>query len=173
MKRLATGTLLTLALVAGAVFAVGAAAPGGGSNYQVRAIFDDVASAVPGEDVKIAGAKVGKIDSMDVTPQKKAAVVLTITDDGFTPFRKDAHCTIRPQSLIGEKYVECDPGRPSSPELRTIPDGFPGQGQHLLPVARPSSPIDIDLIGDINRLPYRQRFAILINEFGTALAGRG
>jgi ABC-type transporter Mla subunit MlaD len=33
--------------------------------------------------------------------------------------------------------------------------------------------VDIDEIGDINRLPIRQRFAILINEFGTALAGRG
>src|SRR6188472_551365 len=98
MKRLATGTLLTLALVAAAVFATGAAAPGGGSNYQVRAIFDDAASAVPGEDVKIAGAKVGKIDSMDVTPQKKAAIVLDVTDSGFTPFHSDAHCTIRPQS---------------------------------------------------------------------------
>jgi ABC-type transporter Mla subunit MlaD len=33
--------------------------------------------------------------------------------------------------------------------------------------------VDIDLVGDINRLPYRQRLAIIINEFGTALAGRG
>ncbi len=33
--------------------------------------------------------------------------------------------------------------------------------------------MDIDLIGNINRLPYRQRLAIIINEFGTALAGRG
>jgi ABC-type transporter Mla subunit MlaD len=67
MRRIATGGLLTIALVVGALFAVGAAGDGGGSGYRVRAIFDDVASAVPGEDVKIAGAKVGKIDSMDVT----------------------------------------------------------------------------------------------------------
>ena len=36
--------------------------------------------AVPGEDVKIAGAKVGKIQSLDVTPDNKAAVVLNITE---------------------------------------------------------------------------------------------
>ncbi len=36
-----------------------------------------------------------------------------------------------------------------------------------------SSPVDLDLINDIMRLPYRQRFAILISEFGTGLAGRG
>src|SRR3954453_23449484 len=118
MKRIRTGMRLTLRPRAGAALAAGAAAPGGGSSYKVRAIFDDVASAVPGEDVKIAGAKVGKIDSMDVTPQHKAAVVLDITDSGFQPFHRDAHCTVRPQSLIGEKYVECTPGTSSKPALR-------------------------------------------------------
>jgi ABC-type transporter Mla subunit MlaD len=172
MRRLATGILLTVALVAGAVFAIGAAGPDTGGSYKVRAIFDDVASAVPGEDVKIAGAKIGKIDSMDVTPENKAAIVLTITDDGFSPFHSDAHCTIRPQSLIGEKYVECDPGRASSPELRKINDG-PGRGQHLLPVKNTSSPVDLDLVNNIMRLPYRERFAILLNELGAGFAGRG
>jgi hypothetical protein len=47
MRRLATGALLTIALVGAAVFAVGATDTGG-DTYQVRAIFDDVASAVPG-----------------------------------------------------------------------------------------------------------------------------
>src|SRR4051794_7133017 len=133
MRRLATGTVLTLALVAAVVFATGAATSGGGANYQVRAIFDDVASAVPGEDVKIAGAKVGSIGSMGVTRRNKAAVTLNINDSSFTPFHRNAHCTIRPQSLIGEKYIECDPGTSSSPELRQIPDGQSGGGEHLLP----------------------------------------
>ena len=86
------------------------ASDGGGAGYEVRAIFDNVASAVPGEDVKVAGAKVGVIESMDVTADKKAAVVLRIDDARFTPFRADAQCTVRPQSLIGEKFVECEPG---------------------------------------------------------------
>src|SRR3954469_9972993 len=120
MRRIATGTLLTLALVVAAVVSVGAS-DDGGSGYRVQAVFDDVASAVPGEDVKIAGAKVGKIESMDVTANHKAAVTLDIVDGDFAPFHRDARCTIRPQSLIGEKYVECDPGTTSRPELRTIP----------------------------------------------------
>lgn len=172
MKRIATGTLLVVALVTGALFATGASS-NGGSGYQVRAIFDDVASAVPGEDVKIAGAKVGTIDSMDVTPEKKAAVVLSISDSGFTPFHLNAHCTVRPQSLIGEKYVECDPGSAPSPKLRQIPDGRPGEGQFLLPLRDTSAPVDIDLVNDILRLPFRQRFSILLSELGTGLAGRG
>ena len=35
--------------------------------------------------------------------------MLDITKPGFQDFRTDAECTIRPQSLIGEKFVECTP----------------------------------------------------------------
>src|SRR4051794_31429019 len=173
MRRLATGALLTFAIVVGAAFSVGAVGGGSSANYQVRAIFDDVASAVPGEDVKIAGAKVGKIGSMEVTRGNKAAVTLNITDSSFAPFHRNAHCTIRPQSLIGEKYVECQPGTPSSPELRQIPDGQPGEGQYFLPLANTSAPVDIDLINNIMRLPYRERFSIILSELGAGFAGRG
>ena len=172
MRRLATGTLLVLVLTGLAVFGVAADGSGGGS-YTIRALFDNAAAAVPGEDVRIAGAKVGSIGDMDVTRDKKASIEMKITDSDFTPFHRDAHCTIRPQSLIGEKYVECDPGTPGQPELRKIPDGLPGAGQYFLPLRNTSSPVDLDLLNNIMRLPTRQRFAILIQEFGTAVAGRG
>ena len=170
MRRLVGITVVGLAVLGAVVFGVGAS--GGGSGYEVRAIFDNVASAVPGEDVKVAGAKVGVIQSMDVTPDKRAAMVLRIDDARFTPFRGDAKCTVRPQSLIGEKFVECEPGTTGSAPLRKIDSGS-GEGQHLLPLAQTSSPVDLDLVNDIMRLPYRERLAILLNEFGTGLAGRG
>src|SRR3954454_15163711 len=172
MRRL-TGIVL-LAIGIPVVLALGVGAKeDAGSGYQVRAIFDNAAYAVPGEEVRIAGQRVGKIDTLDVADMRKAAVTFSIDTAGFSPFHKDAHCTIRPQSLIGEKYVECTPGSARSPELDVIPDGQPGAGKHDLPLAQTSSPVDVDLLNDIMRLPYRQRFAILINEFGTALAGRG
>ena len=127
---------------------------------------------MPGEDVKVAGAKIGVIASMDVTKDKKAAVVLRIDDARFTPFHADATCTVRPQSLIGEKFVECNPGTAATPALAKIGNGD-GQGEHLLPLKQTSSPVDLDLINNINRRPYRERLSILINEFGTGLAGRG
>jgi virulence factor Mce-like protein len=172
MKRILALVLLTLGIPTVLALGLGAKTDGG-SGYQVRAIFDNAAYAVPGEEVRVAGEKVGQIDSLDIAYQRKAAVSFSIDTAGFSPFHKDAHCTIRPQSLIGEKYVECTPGSRNSPLLDTIPDGQPGAGKHLLPLLSTSSPVDIDLIGNINRLPYRQRFAIIINEFGTALAGRG
>src|SRR5947207_7338728 len=130
MRRIAAILVLSVAVAGALVFGLGAGGSGG-SSYQVRAVFDNVASAVPGEDVKVAGAKVGQIDSMDVTPSNKAAVVLDIDTAGFTPFHADAHCIVRPQSLIGEKFVECNPGSTAAPALTEIKNGT-GKGQHLL-----------------------------------------
>ena len=50
---------------------------------------------MPGEDVKVAGVKVGTIESLDVTTDNKAAIVLRIDDPAFQDFKQDAHCTIR------------------------------------------------------------------------------
>src|ERR671935_1165378 len=123
MKRLVGIALILIAVPLVLVFGIGASG-GDGSGYKVRAIFDFV-RLVPGEDVKIAGAKVGKVQSLDVTRDKKAAVVLDIQKSGFSPFHTDAHCTIRPQSLIGETFADCTPGTYSAPQLPKIGKGQP------------------------------------------------
>ena len=110
MKRVAVITAVIAAAAVVAILGTGASDDGG--TYKVRAIFDNAVSVIPGEDVKIAGVKVGKIGALDVTPDKKAAITLDITEPGFQDFRQDATCTIRPQSLIGEKFVECTPTQP-------------------------------------------------------------
>ena len=169
-------------LVASAAVAVLALGTGAGETdrpvYKVRAIFHNAFSVIPGEDVKVAGVRVGSIDSLDVTDDHKAAVVLKIDDPGFQDFRADAECTIRPQSLIGEKFVECVPTQPrtagatAQPPLRKIDRGE-GKGQFLLPATQTSRPIDIDLVNNVLRLPYRERLSIILNELGTGLAARG
>src|SRR4029453_5448715 len=111
MKRLLAIAGVLVAAAALLVFGTGASDDGGA--YRVRAIFMNAFSVIPGEDVKSAGVKVGKIESLDVTPDHKAAVVLRIDRPGFDDFRTDAECTIRPQSLIGEKFVECTPTQPA------------------------------------------------------------
>ena len=172
MRRIFAIAVVAASAIVALVLGVGAS-DDSGAGYEVRAIFDNVSGAVEGEDVKVAGARVGAIKELDVTPEKKAVVVFEIEEPGFAPFHADAHCTIRPQSLIGEKFVECDPGSSDAPELDDVPDGEDGAGEAMLPLERTSSPVDLDLINDIMRLPYRSRLALLINEFGTALAGRG
>jgi phospholipid/cholesterol/gamma-HCH transport system substrate-binding protein len=169
------------ACIAALVVVVLLATAAGGSNgsYTVRAIFDDAGFLISGENVKVDGVTVGTVGTVTPTPQAKAAVILKITNPGFKDFRSDASCKISPQSLIGEKYVDCLPtqprveGSPLPPALKKIPSGREGAGDYLLPVQNTSSPVDVDLLGDIQRLPERQRFTIILNELGAGLAGRG
>jgi phospholipid/cholesterol/gamma-HCH transport system substrate-binding protein len=189
--------LAILAVVAVVVVAVVLISGGGssGGGYVVRAVFDNGGFMVKGEQVRVAGANVGEIESVGVTlpgeidaydkngkeksVSGKAVIVMTITDPGFQDFRSDASCLIRPQSLIGEKFVDCRPtvprapGSPPAPALKQVPSGQPGAGQYLLPLGNNSTSVDPDLINDINKLPYAQRFRLIFNELGAGLAGRG
>ncbi|MGP0048302.1 MAG: MlaD family protein [Solirubrobacteraceae bacterium] len=167
----ATAALLVVIVVVGASGSSVLAHYTGGT-YVVRAIFDDASFAAEGEDVRIAGANVGSITGLGVTADKRAAVTLSITDSRFAPFYANATCAIRPQSLIGEEYVDCEPGSSSAPPLRRIASG-PGAGSYLLPVAQTSSPIDVDIVQDISTMPVRQSLSVIIDELGTGLAARG
>jgi ABC-type transporter Mla subunit MlaD len=81
VKRILAITCVLVAASALVVFGTGA--DDGGGTYRVRAIFMNAFSVIPGEDVKVAGVKVGKIESLDVTPDHRAAVVLRIDRPGF------------------------------------------------------------------------------------------
>jgi ABC-type transporter Mla subunit MlaD len=187
--------VITAAVLAAAVVAVVLLVSGGGGNggYTVRAVFDNGGFMVKGEQVRVAGANVGEITSVTVSepgeidsyedgkPKAipgKAIIVMEISNPGFQDFRSDASCLIRPQSLIGEKFVDCRPtlprapGSPLPPPLKKISSG-PGTGQYLLPVENNSTSVDPDLINDIQTLPYAQRFRLILNELGAGFAGRG
>lgn len=193
MRRVLTSASLVAAIV---TFVIVSSAPGDdgtSGDYAVRAYFDNGGFIVHGEDVRVAGANVGSVQSIDVSlpgetvsleggPHAipgKAVVVLTITDPGFKDFRQDASCLIRPQSLIGEKYVDCEPtqgrapGTKLPPPLKQIPDGEVGAGEHLLPLEQNGKAVDLDLIQNIQRLPYRERFRLILNDLGAAFAARG
>lgn len=170
--------------------------------YLVRAYFDNGSFLVVDEEIRVAGATVGTIQSVDVTdfdelasveecpdgePSRdcatpapgKAIVVMEISDDGFKDFRQDASCIIRPQSLIGERFVDCTPTTPRAPgsdpppELEVIEDGEPGEGQRFLPLESNGKSVDIDLINNIQRAPFRDRFRIIFSELGAGFAARG
>jgi len=187
--------LIALGLVAAVVVVVLLLSGGGSSSgYVVRAVFDNGGFMVHGEQVRVAGANVGTIESVSVSQPGepvayrngklvavpgKAILTMEISDPGFQDFRQDANCEIRPQSLIGEKFVDCNPtmprapGSPVPPSLKKIPDGEPGGGEYLLPLGNNTTSVDPDLINDIQTLPYAQRFRLIFNELGAGLAGRG
>ena len=190
MRRL-IAIAMTLAATAGLLIA--SAATGAGDPYEVRAVLDNGAFLVPGEEVRIAGAKVGEVVEVDVSREDevvsledgptaipgKAVIVMRIDNPAFQDFRADASCIARPQSLLGERFMECEHTQPRSaaseppPPLEQIADGEPGAGQYLLPLENNGKAVDIDLVQNINRRPYAERFRLILNDLGAGLAARG
>jgi len=165
VRRLAALAALLLVAAAATIAALGAG--GGDGRYRVDAIFDNAGFLIPGQDVKIAGARVGEVVDIRLTRSRKARVQMEI-DPRFAPLRSDADCTIQPQSIIGEKFIQCTPGTPRGRPLRAR-----GEAAPTLPLANTHAPIDADLVFATFRAPMPERLRIVIAELGGGLAGRG
>jgi virulence factor Mce-like protein len=166
MRRLALITMLLAGFGAGAELLSGASAQGS-STARFDVIFDDARGLIGGQLVKIAGARAGTIQNVVVTPDFKARVEATV-DSRFMPFHQDATCTIRPEGLIAENYVDCDPGTANSPPLKSS-----GQNPPTVPVNRTTEPVSLLDLFNMFNLPTRERFQAIVNELGIGTAGRG
>jgi phospholipid/cholesterol/gamma-HCH transport system substrate-binding protein len=167
VKRLA---LIAALCALGVAFVLtGPAAPSGqaGDSVAVDALFHNAAGLVAGEDVKVAGVRAGTVKSVDLTDGRLALVEMEV-DSPFAPFRADARCQVRSQSLIGERFIQCDPG---TIDAGALPAG--NGGTPTVPAEHDTAPIDLDLVFDVFRAPYRERLAIILNELGAGLTGRG
>ena len=133
-------------------------APG---TYKIE--FQNAFGLVTGADFKVAGVPAGTIKAINLDQKTLNAVVtIQVSRAGFGQFHQDAICESRPQSLIGEYFVDCNPGS-SGPVLKA---------GATIPVSHTQSTIPADLLQDIMRLPYRQRFTLIVNELGAAAAAR-
>ncbi|HYF26048.1 MAG TPA: MlaD family protein [Baekduia sp.] len=163
MTRLLALTGLAAAVVLVAVLATGSS---GEERYRVAAVFDTAKGMVAGQQVKIAGAVAGRVDRIDLAPGPKARFVLDL-ERRFAPFRADARCSIKPEGLISENFVECVPGTRGAP-LRTGGDGLPE-----VPLARTTAPVSLQDVIDVFAVPTSERLRILVSQLGLAGAGRG
>ena len=163
-RRLLVALAVAATIVGGIVLLASGRGGGDPSGYRVDVVFDNARGLIPGQLVEVAGGRVGKVDEVSVTEDFKARISLVV-DERFAPFREDATCTIRPQGLIAENYVQCDPGRPDAPELEGDP---PTVG-----VERTSQPVSLTDLFEIWNVPTRDRLAVLLSELGMSTAARG
>jgi ABC-type transporter Mla subunit MlaD len=169
MKRVIASVAVVLAVGAFLALTLGSSSPSSGTIYKIE--LQNAFGLVNGGDFKVAGVRVGKINSIDLCKVEKnahcqnaldALVTVSVNTKGFNQFRSDAFCQSRPQSLIGEYFLDCDPGS-SNNKLK------PGS---TIPVSHTQSTIPADLVQNVMQLPYRQRFSLIINELGAAVAAR-
>ena len=163
MRRVAAALMAVLVVAGGVVLAAASGDKPSGTKY--RAVFDNAFGLTKGGDLKIAGVRAGQTTGFKVSRQKprKAVVEFEISEPGVGELREDARCEIRPQSLIGEYFVDCQPGSSDKP----LKEGG------TIDVANTSSTIPVDLVNNVLRRPYRERLRLIIAELGTGLAGRG
>jgi ABC-type transporter Mla subunit MlaD len=161
MRRLSIALLVLVAVVALAAASADDGPGSGGIRYVVE--LDNAFGMVEEGDVRVAGTNAGKIKKIELDERtKKALVEIELTEKGFGSFRTDAECESRPQSPLGEFYLDCRPGL----DKQVLKENA------RIEVERTTSTIPPDLVTNIMRRPFRERFRLILAELGAGLAGR-
>jgi phospholipid/cholesterol/gamma-HCH transport system substrate-binding protein len=138
----------------------------GGTEYRAR--FTDVTSLLEGDDVRIAGVRVGKVTGIDVVEDSLAEVRFTVTDD--VPLGTGVRAKVRYRNLVGQRYLALFEG-PSTG--RTLKRGG------LIPLEQTAPALDLTALfngfrplftalspHDVNKLAY-EIIRVLQGEGGT------
>jgi phospholipid/cholesterol/gamma-HCH transport system substrate-binding protein len=83
-----------------------------GGVRQVTAVFDNAAGLNEKTDVRIAGVPAGSVRRIELTEDGKARVILDVNAD--VQLYENASAQIANLGLLGEKYIELDPGTPAA-----------------------------------------------------------
>jgi phospholipid/cholesterol/gamma-HCH transport system substrate-binding protein len=130
------------------------------TEYRLTVPLDSADGLYPGSDVLIAGAHAGSV--RDITLDGAQTLVTIALDDSYAPVHSDARVTVRPKSLLGEKYVALDPGTKDS-----LASGS------RLPELQVARAVDLqDVVNSLDQ-PTREKLRTLVIELGGGLAGQG
>jgi phospholipid/cholesterol/gamma-HCH transport system substrate-binding protein len=86
-----------------------------GTDY--RAEFRSVAGLNRGGEVRYGGVLVGTVTSLDIDPQRPTTIVVQFRVRDNTPVREDTRAAITQVGLLGEQYLNLEPGSPTAPPL--------------------------------------------------------
>jgi phospholipid/cholesterol/gamma-HCH transport system substrate-binding protein len=135
---------------------------GGGTGYS--AAFRDASGLAPGNEVRIAGVKVGTVDAVSLARRGSTPYVrinFKVSGDGVE-LGRDTEATIRIKTVLGQKYLALESNGPG--KLR------PGSE---IPLAHTASPFDVlqavnGLAGTLQAIDVKQlaqAFAVLSQAF--------
>ncbi len=163
MRRIA----VTLALLAAA--AAGLASTAGADDTHIYEIeMYNAFGIVEGSDVRIAGVNAGTVTDLAINANKRALITVELNGD-LGVLGEDSECSSEPQSLIAEYFIDCEPQGPPLAEDDDNGDGEVPDPD--IPASQVEQTVQPDLVQNTLREPFNRRLALIINEFGTALAG--
>jgi phospholipid/cholesterol/gamma-HCH transport system substrate-binding protein len=74
-----------------------------GSSNSYKAEFVDATGLVKGDDVRIAGVKVGSVEGISIVDRTRALVTFSVQTD--TALMQSTHADIRYRNLVGQRYI--------------------------------------------------------------------
>jgi phospholipid/cholesterol/gamma-HCH transport system substrate-binding protein len=155
----AIGSLLA-AIVAVGVLMFGA---GGGTTYHVR--LQNASQLVKGNQVQVAGKRVGKITDIKLSDDNRADVAIQV-DDSFAPLHAGTKAIVRVVSLpsIANRTLSLEPGPNNAPE---IPDSG------WLEADQTTAAVDLDQLFNTLDTKTRRSLQNVLKGFAAWYVGKG
>jgi phospholipid/cholesterol/gamma-HCH transport system substrate-binding protein len=151
-----------IAVLAVAVIALAVVIFGGGDEHRYNLLFQNASQLVPDNQVLIGGQPVGSVESIELTDDNLAKVVVSVSQE----LHEGSTATIRATSLSGvaNHYVSISPGPNSNPAL---------DNDATFGLASTTTPVDIDQFFNTFPAPVRRGLAQFIKGNAQWYAGAG
>ncbi|HEY0902672.1 MAG TPA: MCE family protein [Marmoricola sp.] len=125
-------------------------------SREYKAIFSDATGVVKGDDIRVAGVKVGSVKDVDIVDRNRARVTFTVRE--ATPVTRSSTATIRYRNLVGQRYIAVTQGVGDStrlPDDATIPLSRTQPALDLTTLFNGFKPLFAALTpADVNKLSY-------------------
>jgi len=115
-----------------------------GKAITYRAQFTDVTQLTNGDDVRIAGVRVGTVKSIKIVKsgrRRLAEIKFSVQASRKLPLL--AHARIRYRNLVGQRYVEVSPPSPDEAEAAHVDPNADLAKNALIPVSRTENALDL------------------------------
>jgi phospholipid/cholesterol/gamma-HCH transport system substrate-binding protein len=78
------------------------------STRDYKAIFSDATGVVKGDDIRIAGVKVGSVQKVEIVDRTRAKVSFKVAKSSIVT--KSSTATVRYRNLVGQRYIQLTQG---------------------------------------------------------------
>jgi len=133
-------------------------------GYRFTVPFKEAGQLSKEADVRIAGVSVGKVKVIDADQKTGLSDATIELESRYAPVAKSTRAILRQKTLLGETYIELQPGSPSSGSL-------PDDGR--LPVAQVAPTVELDEIFRAFDERTRNAFRQWMQQLALATRGRG
>jgi ABC-type transporter Mla subunit MlaD len=132
--------------------------------YEIKVPFQEATQLAQQSDVRISGVSVGKVETIEQSPDGQQAQATIDIEDKYAPIPQGTRAILRTKTLLGETYVELTPGDSDGPELD---DGA------TLAKANVAESVQLDEIFRTFDERTRTAFQEWMQEGATAISGQG